>query len=341
MAWYAANARILPWRDIPTPYRVWISEIMLQQTRVKAVLPYFERFMEEVPSIRDLAVLPEDRLMKLWEGLGYYSRARNLKKAACILVEQYHGELPSTRKELQELPGIGPYTSGAIASIAFGAREPAVDGNVLRVMARISGNLGDIKDRSVRRELEALAELLLPEEKVGDFNQALMELGAVVCLPGGRPKCEICPVQSFCEAFNKGTTELIPVRPDRTDRRAEYRTVFVIRSGERVAIHRRPDKGLLSGLWEFPNTEGHLTQAECREVLEEWGIHPRSITALKKAKHTFTHLEWYMKGYSVIAESSLDSCITELEWVRKEEIRSKYSIPSAFRAYLEVLEILR
>jgi A/G-specific adenine glycosylase len=340
-AWYTANARILPWRDNPSPYRVWVSEIMLQQTRVKAVLPYFERFIEEVPTIHDLAALPEDRLMKLWEGLGYYSRARNLKKAACILVEQFHGELPSTRKELQALPGIGHYTSGAIASIAFGAREPAVDGNVLRVLARVSGNLGDLQDKAVRRELESLAELLLPEEKSGDFNQALMELGAVICLPGGRPKCEQCPVQTFCEACRQGAAGKIPVKSVKPARRIEQRTVFVICSSGQTAVRRRPEKGLLSGLWEFPNIEGHLSLEECNEVLEEWGIQTTNITALKNAKHVFTHLEWHMLGYFVDAKAAEGEPFTGFHWIKNEEIMDQYSIPSVFQAYLGILKTLR
>ena len=336
LTWYGSSARILPWRDNPSPYRVWISEIMLQQTRVEAVKPYFERFLEEVPTIRDLAVLPKDRLMKLWEGMGYYSRARNLKKAACILMEQYHGELPSDRKELQALPGIGPYTSGAIASIAFGAGEPAVDGNVLRVMARISGNRGDLKDKSVRKELETLAAELLPRKKPVDSNQALMELGAVVCLPNGKPKCGECPVQSFCEAYKQDAADQIPLKAGKAERRMENRTVFVICFEERIALRKRPEQGLLSGLWEFPNAYGHLSSAECREALAEWGICPGSIVPLPDAKHIFSHLEWHMKGYSVRAKAVQEEC--GLVWAEKEEIRNHYSIPSAFQAYLRTLE---
>jgi A/G-specific adenine glycosylase len=335
LEWYAGNARILPWRDNPSPYRVWISEIMLQQTRVKAVLPYFERFLKEVPAIHDLAVLSEDRLLKLWEGLGYYSRAKNLKKAAGIITEQYNGELPSDRKELQSLPGIGPYTSGAIASIAFGAREPAVDGNVLRVMTRISGSRGDLQDKTTRKALVSLSELLLPAEKAGDFNQALMELGAVVCLPGGKPKCGECPVQSFCEAYRQDEAGHIPVKSGKAERRTEFRTVFIIHSNNRIAIRQRPEKGLLSGLWEFPNALGNLSLDECREVLREWGIRPKSILPLDNAKHVFTHLEWHMSGYLVQAETAEGDA--GLIWAKREEIRDQYSIPSAFQAYAKYI----
>ena len=334
--WYGESARILPWRDNPSPYRVWISEIMLQQTRVEAVKPYFQRFLEEVPTIQDLAVIPEDRLMKLWEGLGYYSRARNLKKAACIIMEQHNGELPSQRKELQTLPGIGPYTSGAIASIAFGAVEPAVDGNVLRVMARISGNGGDLTDKSVRQELEALTAKFLSQEKPGDFNQALMELGAVICLPKGTPKCKECPVQSFCEAYKQDVTDQIPLKTRKGKRRVENRTVFIICFQEKIALRKRSKQGLLSGLWEFPNAYDWLSLEECKEILEEWGIHPESIVSLPEAKHIFSHLEWHMKGYFVQAKTVKEKC--DLLWAAKDELRHHYSIPSAFQTYQRLLE---
>jgi A/G-specific adenine glycosylase len=333
--WYEGNARILPWRDDPSPYRVWISEIMLQQTRVEAVKPYFERFLQEVPAILDLAALPEDRLMKLWEGLGYYSRARNLKKAACMVMGQYHGRLPSDRKSLQTLPGIGPYTSGAIASIAFGAKEPAVDGNVLRVLARLSGNRGDLKDKTVRKDLNALAARLLSWQEPGNFNQAMMELGALLCIPNGRPKCGECPVQSFCEACHQDAVDQIPRKTRKPRRKMENRTVFVIRFQDRIALRKRQEQGLLSGLWEFPNRYGHLSPEEIGKVLTEWGICPETITPLPDAKHVFSHLEWHMKGYAVRVRGRKETC--SFVWARQEEIHHSYSVPSAFHAYLKAL----
>ena len=334
--WYDGHARILPWRDQPTPYRVWISEIMLQQTRVDTVKPYFERFTEELPSIKELAEVPEDQLMKLWEGLGYYSRARNLKKAAVMIMDEFGGQLPSSFEELQSLPGIGPYTSGAIASIAFGSRVPAVDGNVLRVISRITANQGDIASSSVKKEIEELVRALLPEQRAGDFNQALMELGATVCLPNGLPKCDQCPVQTLCKGQQLGIATQLPVKQRKKKRRIEEKTVFVIEHKGKIAVRRRNEDGLLSGLWEFPNIEGHLFYAQAERKLREWEIAPAGILPMPNAKHIFTHLEWHMIGYYIQAEQVEEN--DAFVWATPTQLREQYSIPTAFKAYTAFLK---
>ena len=210
LAWYDGHARKLPWRDNPEPYRVWVSEIMLQQTRVEAVKPYFERFLKELPTIRHLAEVPEERLMKLWEGLGYYNRVRNMQKAACRIVEEYQGEMPADFDRIRELPGIGSYTAGAIASFAFGIPKPAVDGNVLRVLSRVTKSYEDIMKQAVRRKMEERVEAVIPCDRAGDFNQSLIELGAIVCVPNGAPKCGECPLKMLCRAHAEGVEEELP-----------------------------------------------------------------------------------------------------------------------------------
>lgn len=333
LEWYDSNARILPWRNNPAPYRVWISEIMLQQTRVDTVKPYFERFLEQVPTIQALAELPEDQLLKLWEGLGYYSRAKSLKKAAIMLVQEFKGQLPSDVESLETLPGIGPYTSGAIASIAFGIRAPAVDGNVFRVMARITANHGDITNKAVKKEIEILVRELLPSARVGDFNQALMELGATVCLPNGTPKCTECPLHFLCEGSKQGIAAELPIKSKKKSRKIEQKTIFVIEYNGKLAIRQRTDEGLLSGLWELPNVEGHLSLEESRNKLQELGVVPCEISPMRASKHIFTHLEWHMIGYLVEAEAiQKDSSFL---WATQKEIKEQYSIPTAFKAYLK------
>lgn len=334
--WYDSHARVLPWRDNPTPYRVWVSEIMLQQTRVDTVKPYFERFVAAVPDIEDLANLPDEQLLKLWEGLGYYSRAKNLKKAAGVVIEQFSGRMPTDAKGLQLLPGIGPYTSGAIASIAFGERVPAIDGNVLRVIARITANQGDITDKKVQKEIGDLVWQLLPNNRVGDFNQALMELGATICLPNGQPKCNECPVQGLCMGHQKGIAAELPTKTKKKARKIEKKTVFVIEHEGHYAIRQRPEEGLLSSLWELPNIEGHLSPKECEAQLSKWGIGFCEIVPLEASKHIFTHLEWHMIGYKVTASNKAEN--QKLIWVTRNKIKEQYSIPTAFKVYSNIIK---
>ena len=333
LEWYEGSARTLPWRNNPSPYRVWISEIMLQQTRVDTVRPYFEKFIDALPTIEALAHTSDDKLLKLWEGLGYYSRARNLKRAANIILQKFSGQIPSDIKALESLPGIGPYSSGAIASIAFGARVPAIDGNVLRVMARVSANKGDITNRLVNKEIKELVNTLLPKERIGDFNQALMELGASICLPNGLPKCLQCPINFTCEGYHRDMVAMIPMKLKKKPRKIERKTVFVMKSEGRVALRQRPSEGLLSNLWELPHVEGHLSYEDCQSTLIEWSASVFKIIKLDKAKHIFTHMEWHMIGYLVLIETQIED--SSLVWATPKEIETVYSIPTAFKAYLE------
>lgn len=334
LQWYDHTARLLPWRDNPSPYRIWISEIMLQQTRVETVKPYFENFMKELPTIQDLTSISDDKLLKLWEGLGYYSRAKNLKKAARIIVEEMDGELPTNVEKLLTLPGIGPYTSGAIASIAFGVRVPAVDGNVLRVMARVTANTGDIKNQKVKKEIGDIVSHILPEKRVGDFNQGLMELGATICIPKGLPKCDQCPIQFVCEGYSQGIESTIPLKSMKKVRKIECKTIFIINNNDNIALRQRPSDGLLSNLWEFPHVDGHLSLEECKAKMKKMNIVPNHITPLNNSKHLFTHLEWHMIGYLISIEN--DPKNPEFVWATKDEIKDKYSIPSAFKEYTKM-----
>ncbi len=336
LTWYEKNARQLPWRDDPMPYRVWISEIMLQQTRVEAVKPYFERFVREIPDVRALAEVPEEKLLKLWEGLGYYSRARNLKKAAILLMEQYRGELPQSAEKLEKLPGIGSYTAGAVASIAYGQPEPAVDGNVLRVAARLEASRKDTADAAVKKELRSRLREVYPTGQESAFTQALMELGATVCLPNGAPLCEACPLAEMCEAHRTGVENELPVKAPKRERRVETLTVFLILSDGMAALRRRPETGLLAGLWEFPNTGGALSPAQVEKILPMWGIVAETIEPLPAAKHVFTHVEWRMTGYLVRARSPGGDFV----WTQPEDLFRDYAVPSAFGAYLRILRRL-
>jgi len=333
--WYNSNARIMPWRTHPTPYRVWVSEMMLQQTRVDAVIPYFERFMREVPTVQALAEIPEEKLLKLWEGLGYYNRALNLKKAAKMIMENFNGEIPSDTEKLQSLPGIGAYSSGAIASIAFNKKATAVDGNVLRVMARITANKGDIADKTVKSEIEYLVKTMLPP-RVGDFNQALMELGATVCIPNGLPKCSECPVGSLCKGFEQGIASSLPLKTPKKERKICEKTIFIIKYKNGFAIKQRPSSGLLPNLWEFPSAEGHYSLEECQIYLNQIGVLANHIAELNSSKHIFTHLEWHMIGYFISAEEIGQNL--DFSWATKELLKHQYSVPKAFKEYLRFID---
>ena len=350
--WYDYNQRILPWRQDPKPYHVWISEIMLQQTRVEAVRGYYDRFLSALPTVADLAAVEEERLLKLWEGLGYYSRAKNLKKAAQIMVEQYNGEVPGDYQALLALPGIGSYTAGAIASIAFGIPEPAVDGNVLRVMNRITGSFDDITKASVKKKMEEELRGIMPKDRPGDYNQSLMELGATVCIPNGRPLCAKCPVVHLCRAYREDTWQLIPVKANaKKERKICERTIFVLKLGERYTVRKRSDKGLLAGLWELPGIERKLPISGAEEYLKACGYSVTAITDMGEAKHIFSHIEWHMQGYlAELAELPLEYLVrdtaaygesgdpaayafSDLQFVDADTLAREYSLPSAFEAY--------
>ncbi len=332
--WFEAGKRLLPWRITPTPYRVWVSEIMLQQTRIEAALPFFERFMDELPNVAALSRVDPDRLMKLWEGLGYYSRARNLQKAARQIMERHGGELPADYDALRALAGIGEYTAGAIASIAFGIPVPAVDGNVLRVLARLTACDEDVMTPAVRRRLTALDSALVPSDRPGVFNQALMELGERVCLPNTMPQCERCPIAAFCAVAGRPEAAALPVRAKAKARRIEDKTVMVILTKEprvRVLLHKRPSKGLLAGLWELPNVDGHGAPSLPLDGLtqvSEW-------MPLADSRHVFSHIEWHMKGYVCAVEPTMVP--SGYEWADAAALRQDRALPSAFRAYAQML----
>lgn len=342
LKWYDSNRRILPWREDPTPYRVWVSEIMLQQTRVEAVKPYFERFMNNLPDIKSLAEAKEDVLLKLWEGLGYYNRVRNLQKAAVQIIEEYDGEMPSHYEELLKLKGIGSYTAGAIASIAYGRKVPAVDGNVLRVVSRVAKRDEDILLPAVKKKTEEELLQIMPN-RPGDFNQAMMEIGAVVCIPNGAPRCEVCPLADICLAREDGVQSEYPKKARKKPRSIEEKTILVIRDEDKAALHKRPAKGLLAGLYEFPSIEGHKTAEEVVEWLAEKGLQTLRILPLKDSTHIFTHKEWHMKGYMIRVDelAPKNEKLAGENWIfaQTEETEDKYPIPSAFAAYTEYLNI--
>lgn len=342
LKWYDRNRRILPWREEPTPYRVWVSEIMLQQTRVEAVKPYFERFMAALPDIESLADAPEETLLKLWEGLGYYNRVRNLQKAAIQIMTEYGGEMPSEYEELLKLKGIGSYTAGAIASIAYGKPVPAVDGNVLRVLSRIGRREEDILLPAVKKRMEEELFTVMPK-RPGDFNQAMMEIGATVCIPNGAPHCELCPLADICLAKECGVQGEYPKKSGKKPRGIEELTILVIRDENRVALHKRPKTGLLAGMYEFPMVEGHKSPEEVIRFLEQKGFKTLRILPLREARHIFTHKEWHMWGYMVRVDELAPANKARLKenWIFAEpgETEEKYPIPSAFSAYTEYLQI--
>lgn len=329
--WFHNNKRTLPWRENKEPYRIWVSEIMLQQTRVEAVIPYFNRFMDRLPGVVDLAICPEEELLKLWEGLGYYNRVRNMQKAAIQIGELFHGDFPKNKCELETLSGIGSYTAGAIASIAFGEKVPAVDGNVLRVWMRLHNKTDDIAKQSTKKIVESEIMEWIPEECPGDFTQAMMELGATICVPNGPPKCEQCPLIDFCESRKQGTERILPVKAKLKPRKIQNKTILVIQKGNRVLLKKRKATGLLAGLYEFMNQDGVLAEEEVLAYVQEKGLDSLRITPLGEAKHIFSHIEWHMNGYLI----RIDETKPDGKWLFADidELDHKYAIPTAYQAY--------
>ena len=340
--WFRENGRSLPWREGADPYRVWISEIMLQQTRIEAVIPYYHRFLAAFPDAESLARAEDDVLMKLWEGLGYYSRARNLKKAAIVIARDYGGSLPPDRDRLRSLPGIGDYTAGAIASVAFGLPEPAVDGNVLRVVSRLAAYDGDVTQPATKNEVtRAQREIYPAGADAARFTEGLMELGEVVCVPNARPRCEACPVRSICRASIAGTTELYPVRSPKKERRREDVTVLLIRAPDGgILLRRRPsDAGLLAGLWEYPTLPGRLDEAAIRAAVGE-RLGGAAVTEVRPAgekKHIFTHIEWRMTGVFVTLGASPSALPDGWAAPQYDELTARYALPTAFRKFSGLL----
>ena len=326
LEWFGEHARTLPWRDDPTAYHVWVSEIMLQQTRVAAVLDYYRRFMEAVPALEDLAGLDEEQLMKLWQGLGYYSRARNLQKAARQVMERFGGQFPQSYEDILSLPGVWEYTAGAIASIAFGQPVPAVDGNVLRVVSRINADESDITLAATKKQVRRQLQEIIPVKQAGDFNQAMMELGATVCLPNGAPLCDKCPAQTFCRARLEERTHQLPVKAEKKERRVEQRVVFLLFYKGQVALRKRPERGLLAGLWEFPNEPVSEENA-----LGRWGIKWESNRPAGTGTHIFSHIEWRMEGR--VVECASPALPEGWVWADREELERRYAVPNAFHAF--------
>lgn len=329
--WFDENKRELPWRKDRHPYHVWISEIMLQQTRIEVVKQYYVTFMTEVPDVESLSAIGEDKLLKLWEGLGYYSRARNLKKAAEMVMRDYDGAFPNSFEQLKKLPGIGEYTAGAIASICYNEKVPAVDGNVLRVVARVLGDRKNVLLPETKKEVaEALKEIM--PAQAGTFNEALMELGEIICFPNASPSCERCPLREICVACQNHLTSEIPVRIKNQTRRKENKTVLLlVTPNHETAIEKRTGKGLLSGLYQLPNVDGFRTEEELKTMVKEWGMRVENISFLKKAKHVFTHIDWNMKGYLVEVSEKADRFL----WASPREILDVYPLPTAFQTFLK------
>ncbi len=330
--WYQKYKRDLPWRRTQNPYYIWVSEIMLQQTRVEAVKVYYERFIHRLPTLYDLATISEDELLKLWEGLGYYSRVRNMKSCAQKRIEQGFDNLPNTKEELLALPGIGNYTAGAILSIAFSIPSVAIDGNVYRVLGRYYKIEEDIKKSGTYQIYENKMKKILPQENAGDFTQSFMDLGSLICTPKS-PKCEICPLQKDCKARQKNQMEFYPVKEKKKEKRIEERTVYLYRYKDKIAIQKRKDKGLLASMYEFPNTLETVSVVDIENSLLENEIPFYSVLEIGESKHVFSHIIWYMKGYIIDLKEPIENYI----WVTLEELNRKYSLPSAFSYYYQIL----
>ena len=330
LPWYRENQRELPWRADREPYHIWLSEIMLQQTRVEAVKGYYTRFLTALPDISSLAQCDDELLHKLWEGLGYYTRVRNLKKAAQVVMEDYGGVFPVDYADVLALPGIGAYTAGAICSIAYDQPTPAVDGNVLRVISRLMDDDAPIDLPETKRRVTDLLAAVYPKE-AGEFTQALMELGATVCGPNRKPDCESCPCRTLCRGLRSGRAEVLPVKSPKREKRQEDRTVFILGCDGRFALEKRPERGLLAGLWQFPNLPGHLDTAQALEAVGKMGLRPKEILREAEKKHIFTHIQWNMKGiYMEVAQTG-----GSFQWFTEEEINTQAALPTAFRQFWE------
>lgn len=330
LPWFSKNKRALPWRENKNPYYVWISEIMLQQTRVEAVRNYFLRFIAAFPTVSALANADTDTVLKLWEGLGYYSRARNLHKAAQKIASDFSGHFPETYGEILSLPGVGEYTAGAVSSISFEAPTPAVDGNVLRVASRITNSDLPIDRPDVKKDITENLRRVYPEGACGDFTQSLMELGAMVCIPKS-PRCEMCPLQAVCLSYKAGTAASLPKKSPKKERRIEEKTVFFLTLGDSIAIKKRKSTGLLAGLFELPNTEGHLSPHAAIRFLESLGVAPEAPTREARRVHIFTHVEWHMVCYHIPVKHATDAFI----WANRAALTTEYALPTAFRLFLE------
>lgn len=334
--WYEAHKRELPWRQDKEPYHVWLSEIMLQQTRVEAVKEYYRRFVTALPTIPDLAEAPEEQILKLWEGLGYYNRVRNLQKAAQTICADYTGVFPSEYAQIRSLSGIGDYTAGAIASICFDAPTPAVDGNVLRVYSRLLADDANIDLQTTKKRITRKLQETYPRKNPGIATQALMELGATVCVPNGAPRCDVCPVAEICQAREQDTWRNLPVRSEKKKRKIVDKTVFILLTEDTVALHKRSASGLLAGMWEFPNVDVKLDKQEAVTQVTGWQAEPVDLLMQTSYTHIFSHVEWHMTAYYIRCRRTNK----KWKWVTKESLDETYALPSAFRPFREQIENL-
>ena len=330
--WYQQNKRDLPWRKDQNPYHVWISEIMLQQTRIEAVIGYYDRFIKRLPSIQDLAQINDDELLKLWEGLGYYTRARNLKKAAIMIMKEYDGIFPNTFEQIMSLPGIGEYTASAIGSICFSLKEVTIDGNVLRVYMRLQNCYDNVDDLKIRRKVRNELQKIMPEE-AGDFNQALMEFGETICLPNGIPKCSECPLKNFCKSYQNDTYLELPIKNKKKDKKEEKYTILLFYYKSQFVLEKRKESGLLQNLWQFPNIQGHLTKKQLENYLKENKIKFLKVKKSVSYTHIFTHKRWNMISYMV----ELDKNDYNMNWNDLKTLKEK-AIPTAFMPFLKELK---
>lgn len=338
LKWYDKNKRDLPWRHDKNPYHVWLSEIMLQQTRVEAVKGYYARFLQKIPDIHTLSLVDDEQLMKLWEGLGYYNRARNLKKAAITIEEEYHGVFPNTYEEIRSLSGIGDYTAGAIGSICFELQTPAVDGNVLRVYSRLFEDASNIDKTQTKKAVCSVLKNVYHSGHCGKTTQALMELGATVCIPNGLPHCHECPWKNICQTHQHKTYSNYPVREEKKKRKVVKKTIFILHCDDKYAIHKRPAKGLLSGLWEYPNVDIELNDQEAASYVSDLGVSPEKICMKTTYTHIFSHVEWQMTAYYFTCHNTIEKTPSKetYVWCSKTELMSQYALPSAFKPFFEI-----
>ncbi len=330
LPWYKKNARKLPWRENKDPYCVWISEIMLQQTRVEAVIEYYNRFLKAIPDMKTLALVDDEKLLKLWEGLGYYTRAKNLKRAAREILEKHNGVFPHEYALILELPGIGPYTAGAISSICFDLPIPAVDGNVLRVLSRITNSSAPIDEQKTKTDIFNMLKKIYPKKDPGDFTQALMELGAVICTPQS-PKCQQCPLRTRCRANAAHTVSNIPVKSVKKAKKLIYKTIFLFECHKKFALIKRKQDGLLGGMWQFPEIDGKLSLQQAVNAAQEMGVHPVQLYRKTEKSHIFTHLKWDMRCYHILCADQTPNFV----WETLEKIRDTYALPTAFKQFIE------
>lgn len=333
--WYQKNKRDLPWRKDKNPYHIWISEIMLQQTRIEAVIGYYYRFLEKIPDIKTLATIEEKSLLKLWEGLGYYNRARNLKIAAIQIENEYQGKFPTTYEEIMKLKGIGEYTASAISSICYSESQVTIDGNVLRVFTRFYNDQRNIDETRTRKSIREHLQKIIPEES-GDFNQGLMEIGETICIPNGIPKCNICPLKKDCLANQYNTYQDLPIRKKKTVKKQEDYTILIFQNQDKVAIYQRTKESLLNNLWGFPQLEGLFSMEEIKDYLIKQNIKYQCIQEGIQNIHIFTHKKWNMISYTI--KLTKENSLSQYKWEKISEIKKRYAIPTAYKPFLEKLK---